>query len=102
MDNELAKLKNLKPGQLATAAKEYVATRRLRRAFDHVADRVEFIDQLETLKDELTEMQKFLQNEVKAIDAGKFPHDRLEEDVVGKIKSYSVFDWVKLVRKWQE
>lgn len=101
MGNELSiDVKALAKGNLMSEAKKYVKMRRLKSAFDKVANRVEFIEELDRLKKDILEVQDFLKKEIKQIEDGKFPQDKLEEDVVAKIKGYSPFDWGALVRKW--
>lgn len=101
MSNDLEPWKDLKPGNLMKVAEKYVKKRRLCKAFDKVADRVEFVQELEQLKADIVEVQDFLKAEIKLIDSGKMPIERCEEDVVGKIRGYDVFSWSKLVRKWK-
>jgi len=101
-ENGLVDWNQVKSGNLVGAAKKYVKVRRLKRAFDKVADRVEFIEELEQLKGDLTYVQDFLKDEMRLIEAGKLPQDKIDADVVAQIKGYSVFDWAKLVRKWRK
>jgi hypothetical protein len=101
MGTEIVNWQKVKAGNLVGAAKDYVKVRRLRRAFDKVADRVEFIEELEKLKGDMMVVQNFLRNEMRLLESGRLSKEKAEADVVAQIKGYSVFDWARLVRKWQ-
>ena len=95
-------LETIKKGNLSKVAEKYIEQRKVRKAFDKVADRVEFLQDLEQLTSELNEVKAYVRKEISMIDKGKLPVDKIEFDVVAKIKGYSVFDWAKLVRKWDK
>lgn len=94
-------LEKLKKGKVKELAKEYIQQRRLRKAFDKVADRLEFVQEIEQLQKDLEEVKAFMEWEVDQIDKGNLSNDRVLFDVVKKIKGYAVYDWAKLVREWK-
>ena len=94
-------LEKLEKGKVRTLAKEYIDQRRLKKAFDKVADRLEFIEEIEQLQKDLDEVKAYMEWEIEQIDQGKLPKERVLFDVVKKIKGYAVFDWVKLVKQWK-
>lgn len=101
MENEVVDTKKLKQGQLMAAAKAYLKNRKLKEAFDKIADRLEFVEEIDNLKKDLDEVEDYMTSEIKAIEKGEITQEKLDTDVVKIIKGYAVADWAKLVRKWK-
>lgn len=97
--NEL--LADLKQEDLSKVAKEYVNQRKLRKVFDKVADRVEFMEELETLIEDLKYVKSYFENEMKLIETNKLPFKKIDYDVVKHLKGYSVYNWKELIKKWE-